>query len=128
MPVAARGHMSYHELFVMVLKCLCVEIRINWNNFIFPSVNVLQHKKQTMTHFMKILVQKNIEHKIILNYIFFFSLQLKFAFCTIAALGKDRLVLRSYTQCLSEKGTGAVVIILGHIPTKSIELITSWKI
>lgn len=127
--VAARIHTSYHELFVMVLKYLCVEIRIDRNNFIFPSVNVLQHKKQTMTHFMKILVQKKyMEHKIILNYIFFFSSQLKFPFRTITTVGKDRLVLRFYTRRLSEKGMGAVVIILGHILTKSIKLITIWKI
>lgn len=126
---AARIHTSYHELFVMVLKYLCVEIRIDRNNFIFPSVNVLQHKKQTMTHFMKILVQKKyVEHKIILNYIFFFSSQLKFPFHTITTVGKDRLVLRFYTRHLSEKGMGAVVIILGHILTKSIKLITIWKI
>lgn len=54
-PETAWVHTSYHKLFVMVLQDLCIQVRIDGNDFILPSVDVLQHKKQTMTHFMKVL-------------------------------------------------------------------------
>lgn len=52
------AHASYRKLFVLVLQYFCIEVRIDRNNFIFPSVDVLQHEKQAMTHLMEILGKK----------------------------------------------------------------------
>ena len=98
----------------MVLKYFCIKVRINGDNFIFPSVNVLQHKKQTVTHFMKILWGKkkwSIKSSWMRHFSFSHSLN-------IHVLQFLPLIFRSYIQLLSKQDTEVIVIIWVQVLTK----------